>query len=297
MDILLTQSSVLQLPSSHRVDAIVYDGTTDLRLWPAPGPDRDLLDAYGDDLKTVLDRERERLQDGLLPIGSMIRLHRGKLHCDFLLWIATRGPEESGIQAPAPSEETLKAAVLEAMRFSAERHVKKIAFPALGHGPDALDETDRLVLISRAASAYFDECAAAGRPSGIEEVLLCHPSAARISAARQKLGRGVSVAQDVTPAKREDVFKSKAAKAKRASIKGDKTRGSSRKPVARLEEQEIAQARATASAYDRARTYSIGDHFVHSKFGVGRVEERTPEGFIVVLFEGGDTRRMLHARP
>ena len=64
-----------------------------------------------------------------------------------------------------------------------------------------------------------------------------------------------------------------------------------------LGEDDIARARAMAGPYDRANTYGIGDFFVHPKFGVGRVEELTPEGFIVVLFEGGDSKRLLHARP
>jgi hypothetical protein len=64
-----------------------------------------------------------------------------------------------------------------------------------------------------------------------------------------------------------------------------------------LGEDENARARATAGPYDRAHKYAAGDFFLHPKFGVGRVEELTPEGFIVVLFEGGDTRRLLHARP
>jgi len=35
---------------------------------------------------------------------------------------------------------------------------------------------------------------------------------------------------------------------------------------------------------------------VHKKFGVGRVDSLTPEGFIMVLFENGETKRLLHDR-
>jgi hypothetical protein len=293
MDVQLITSSVLGLPSSQRVDAIVYDGTTDLRLWPPPGPDRDLLEHYGPELSTVLDRERERLDGGALAIGDMIRLHRGKLHCDFLLWIASRGPEDRGVQAAAPSAETLTKAVHDALVFVSTRHVKRVAFGPLGAGPGELDEAARLVLVARAANGYYDECFKAGRPAHIEEVLVCHPFSSRISAARRELGRTVKlVADEPKPAAAAAEPKKKrraaATGAKRASPR-------SKKPV--LSADDVAQARASAPAYDRARMYGQGTWLVHSKFGVGQVQEITPEGFIVVLFEGGDSRRLLHGRP
>jgi O-acetyl-ADP-ribose deacetylase (regulator of RNase III) len=289
MDVLLIQSSVLQLPSSRRVDAVVHDGTTDLRLWPGPGADRELLDAYGDDLPKVL--ERERAEHGVITVGEMVRLHRGKLHCDYLLWVATRLPEEKGIQAPAPNETTLREAVLGALRFSADRHVKRIAFGLLGAGPNALDETDRLVILARASNAYYDECFQAGKPSGIEEVLICHASSSRIAAARRLLGKTVSAVQELP--KRDDEKEKKP----RTSTRPDKPRATRKSAAPKLDELEIGKARASAGPYDRARTYAVGDWFVHSKFGVGRVQELTPEGFIAVLFEGGDIRRLLHSRP
>src|SRR5690606_19746071 len=140
MDVHLIPVSALELPSSQRVDVIVHDGTTDLRLWPAPGPDRDLLDHYGPELTAVLDHERERLEEGRLPIGAILRLHPGKLHCNFLLWVASRGPEKAGIQAPAPSVDILEKAVRDALEFVRERHVARLAFRTLGAGPNAVDE-------------------------------------------------------------------------------------------------------------------------------------------------------------
>lgn len=294
MDVQLIPTSVFELPSSQRVDAIVHDGTTDLRLWPGPGPDRDLLEHYGSELTSVLERERNRLEGGQLPIGEMLRLHQGRLHCDFLLWIATRPPEQAGIQAPAPPPEVIQKAVKDALAFVAERHVDRVAFRALGAGPSAMDEVERIALIARAANEYHDECYAAGRPTGVEEVFVCHPHSSKIAAARRLLGRSVKVAEVRTPARDEAA----APKRRVASTKTSTRKTSTARKPARtvLTEDEIGTARATAGTYDRAKTYSVGEFFVHPKFGVGRVEELTPEGFILVLFENGETKRLLHNR-
>lgn len=295
MDVNLIATSAFDLPSSQRVDAIVHDGTTDLRVWPGPGPDRELLEHYGPELGAVLDRERERLEGGLLPIGSMLRLHRGKLHCDFLLWIATRPPEKAGIQAPAPPREVLEKAVKDALAFVSERHVARVAFRTLGAGPSALDEVERIALIARAANEYHDECYAAGRPTGVEEVLVCHPHASKIASARQMLGRAVKVANLPAPVREETPAPKRRAASKTNTKKS--AAAAKRPPRITLTDDEIARARATAGPYDRAHAYSVGDFFLHSKFGVGRVEELTPEGFILVLFESGETKRLLHGRP
>lgn len=294
MDVNLIPTSALELPSSQRVDAIVHDGTTDMRVWPGPGPDRELLEHYGPDLPAVLERERERLEGGALPIGGMLRLHRGKLHCDFLLWIATRPPEKAGIQAPAPVQATLVRAVKEALAFVSERHVVRVAFRTLGAGPNAMDDVDRIVLIARAANEYHDECYAAGRPTGVEEVLVCHPHASKIASARRALGRTVKMAE-VPVQKREEA--APARKRAAAPSGGRKPSAPRRGAKLTLTQDEIGRARATAGPYDRAHAYTVGDFFLHSKFGVGRVEELTPEGFILVLFESGETKRLLHARP
>ena len=295
MDVSLITASALDLPSSQRVDAIVYDGTTDLRPWPGPGPDRELVEQYGPELAVVLDLERGRLEDGALPIGGMLRLHRGKLHCDFLLWVATRPPEDRGIQQPAPDAALLKKAVKEALAFVRERHVARVAFGPLGDGPQALDEVERLVLIARAAAEYYDECFAAGRPAGVEHVLVCHRSASKISDARKKLGRAVKLVQEAPKVASADGPKRKKAATTKAA--GTKRKASTRKVAPTISEDEIARGRATAGPYDRSRAYGVGELMVHPKFGVGRVDELTPEGFILVLFEGGDTRRLLHDRP
>lgn len=297
MDVQLIASSVFDLPSSQRVDAIVYDGTTDMRIWPGPGPDRELAEQYGGELQSQLDRERARLDAGELEIGEMLRLHRGKLHCDFLLWIATRPPEDRGIRAPAPKAEIVTRAVKDALAFVAERHVKRVAFAPLGDGPDAVDEVQRLVLVARAANAFYDERFSSGQATPIEECLICHPYSSRISAARRQLGRDVKVVAE--PTRPASSPSGTTTRRRRVASGGtaSKRKAPARKVAPTLSEDEIGRARATAETYDRARTYAVGDYFRHSKFGVGRVEEITPEGFIMVLFEGGDTRRLLHARP
>lgn len=292
MDVQLIASSVLDLPSSQRVDAIVHDGTTDLRTWPGPGPDRDLQEHYGDELSSVLDRERGRLEGGQLGIGQMLRLHRGKLHCDFLLWVATRPPEVRGIQAQAPGAEMIENAVKDGLAFASERHVARVALGALGAGPGALDDVERLVIIGKAANAYYDECFRAGRPAGIEDVLVCHPHSSKISAARRQLGRSVTLVQE-PPKLPEPAPKKKTP----ARSSGPRTRAKSRVQAPTLSAAEAAAARTSSGPYDRAKKYEPGQYMVHAKFGAGRVEEVTREGFIIVVFEGGDLKRLLHARP
>lgn len=282
---------MLELPSSQRVDAIVHDGAADLRTWPGPGPDRELAQQYGSELARVLDRERDRLPNGELSIGGLLRLHRGKLHCDFLLWVATRPPEVRGIQSKAPRADVIEKAVKDALAFASERHVARLAFGALGAGPDALDEVTRIVIIGRAANEFHDAAFAAGRPAGIEEVLVCHPYSSKIGGARRQLGRSVKLVQEPRTAPEPP------AKTTRRRTTSPRKASPRRSAAPLLSSAEVASARTTAGPYDRAKTYEPGQYMVHSKFGVGRIESITPEGFIMVLFETGVTRRLLHNRP
>ena len=89
MDIFWANAAALSLPSSQRVEVLVHDGASDLQLWPGPGPDRNLLDAYGPGLREALEAQRKK-HNGSLPLGEAVRLHPGKLHCNYLLWVATR---------------------------------------------------------------------------------------------------------------------------------------------------------------------------------------------------------------
>ena len=293
MDILLVQGSVYELPTSRRVGVIVHDGTTDLRLWPGPGADRELANAYGPaELARALDAERAKA-GGALPQGSLLRLHPGRLHCDFLLWFCSRPPEAKGFQAPAPAAEAIEKIVIDAIEFAGERNAIRIAFPALGAGPEAIDDAERLALVARAASKHEEQRVQRGQPSRIEEVLVCDPRMSVIATARKRVGVLAKAPPPEKPAPgaaapkpaRAVAAKSSTAKAKAA------TRG---KP--RLEPGEISQARAVARPWDRAVKYGVGSWFVHSKFGVGRVETITVDGFIVCLFEDGEQRKLIHAR-
>ena len=290
MDILLAQAKPYALPTSRRVGVIVHDGTTDLRLWPGPGADRDLTEQYGPELTRVLDAERTRA-GGSVPIGTLIRLHPGRLHCDFLLWIATRGPEQKGYQAPAPDRETIAAAVRTAIDFASERNVIRIAVGALDTGPSAVDDTERLAIVARTVAVHAEDRSTRGLPSQIEEVIVCDERLSVVTAARRMVG---SLAKAPPPEK--PLPGVPAPKAPRAAPAGKKKVGSTRgKP--RLDEMAVARARASAKPWDRAVRYGLGSWFVHVKFGAGRVEELTPDGFIVCLFEDGEIRKLIHDRP
>jgi O-acetyl-ADP-ribose deacetylase (regulator of RNase III) len=289
MDILLFQASVYELPSSRRVGVIVHDGSTDTRLWPGPGPDRELLHAYGPGLQEALDRERSKV-GAELPIGGLLRLHPGRLHCDFLVWIATRPPERAGRQAPAPDRAMVEHAVCTALDYVAERGVVRIAFPALGAGPGAPEDAERMAIVARACHRWQEDRFERGRATVVEEVLICDPRLSVVTSARRRVSdlvkaaalppRAVSSAPEPKPAERPSTA----------------TKDSSGRKK-RLDEVELARARAMAPPWDRTVRYKAGDWFVHGKFGVGRVHEVTPDGYILVLFEDGEVRKLIHGRP
>ncbi|MDQ3033039.1 MAG: hypothetical protein M3Y87_11515 [Myxococcota bacterium] len=295
MDILLIQASAYELPTSRRVGVIVHDGAADTRLWPGPGADRELTHAYGNDLQVALERELAKGPDDELPSGGLLRLHPGKLHCDFLVWVATRGAEDAGRQAPAPSREVIEQAVRNVLEFVSERHVIRVAFPPLGTGPSALEDAERLAIVARACSKWHDERFASGRPSQIEEVLVCDPRLSVVTGARRQVSSLVKAppaearpaASAATPTARKAAAPRKPGGARAAAA-------AAKKP--RLEEGELGHARATAKPWDRTTRYQTGDWFIHSKFGVGRVQEITPDDFTVVLFEDGEIRKLIHGR-
>lgn len=296
MDILLIQASAYELPTSRRVGVIVHDGAPDTRLWPGPGADRELMHAYGNDLQDALERELAKVPGDELPIGGLLRLHPGKLHCDFLVWVATRPAEEAGRQAPAPSRETIEQAVRSVLEFVSERHVIRVAFPPLGAGPGALDDAERLAIVARACSKWHEERFASGRPSQIEEALVCDPRLSVVTGAR----RQVSALVKAPPAEARPAAPAAAPAARKTAATPRKPGGAraaaaaARKP--RLDEAELGHARATAKPWDRTTRYQTGDWFIHSKFGVGRVQEITPDDFTVVLFEDGEIRKLIHGR-
>jgi hypothetical protein len=64
----------------------------------------------------------------------------------------------------------------------------------------------------------------------------------------------------------------------------------------KLSADVVAQARTRAPSYDRSHMYGEGDFFIHPSFGVGQVKLVKPERMVVVLFEDGQERTMIHAR-
>ena len=63
-----------------------------------------------------------------------------------------------------------------------------------------------------------------------------------------------------------------------------------------LASADIEAARVTNRPWDRASRFGLWDYFVHAKFGVGHVVDVSSDGFIVCLFEDGETRKLIHAR-
>lgn len=294
MDILLLQASVLHLPSSKRASALVYDGTVDLGLWRPPGPDRDLWEAYGEELRLVLDKERKRLPGQVLPPNGVLRLHPGKLHCDFLLWVGGRPPHGETEPAAAPTIEEISEMTRKVIEFVAQHDVVRVAFPALGKGRGEAPVVDRMVAIVKAVAAYKEACFQAGRPTHIEEVVVCDPSSANVAKAKrlvEKLAKAGFAEPPPPPPAATSTRAPRASSSPRSPGEGGRKRG-----APRLNPDDVVRARTRAPAYDRSHHYGEGDFFVHPSFGVGQVKIVKPERMVVVLFEDGQERTMIHAR-
>jgi O-acetyl-ADP-ribose deacetylase (regulator of RNase III) len=294
MDVLLLNSSVYDIPSTRRVGAIVYDGAADLQLWPGPGTDRDLAEAWGDGVQEALDTQLRASGKSALDIGECARVHRGKLHCDFLCWVASRAPEPGETRSPVPDAAALEKVVASALEFVAQKDVVRVAFPSLGAGPGEVDAAERLAIVVRGARAYEERCYASGRPQTIEEVIVCDANGKILETARKKVA---ALAKSATvPRPEPDAIA--APKAKRASAAKSTSSGGRRAPKGppRIDPDEAAMRRPMSHPYDRSRRYGTGEWLLHAKFGVGRIDEVTPEGAIVVMFEDGEQRKMLAGR-
>lgn len=295
MEVTLVHRSVYAIPSNQRVGCIVYDGAADMQLWPGPGPDLELTEHYGDDLQRALDTELRQVEGRLLSIPSVVRVHPGRLHCNFLAWVASRPPEPGTERAPAPGDELIRQAVVEALRFAAQRGVERIAFSALGAGPGELPRAERLALVVRAAHAYQDECTKAGRAPVVEEVLVCESGPA-FREARQRvahLARAEEREARVAAAPKPTPKKSTS-----SSPSGGRGRVASpvkhRAPA--LTPEEIARVKGSGERYDMRRVYGEGDFFVHPKFGVGKVVSVPEPQQMSCVFEDGSERKLVHAR-
>jgi O-acetyl-ADP-ribose deacetylase (regulator of RNase III) len=296
MDIFWANAGVHSLPSSQRVEVLVHDGASDLRLWPGPGPDRNLLDAYGPGLREALEKQREKR--GNFEIGEVVRLHPGKLHCNYLLWAVTRGPEENAQQADAPALDVIERVVLRCLEMAANNNSVSVGFGALGEGPKALNPEERLAAIVRAAHRYHETT----RAARVEIVRVCDPRGGITAAARRLVGRLAQSAPEPPQSVREALAGSSSPAKK--TIGGGASRprtntatvSSKRRLPETLDANDVAHRRVTSAPYDRALRYKDGDWFVHPRFGVGQVKRVTPEGAIEVLFEDGSTKKMLHSQ-
>lgn len=284
MDVTLIRTSVFELPPQKRVGVIVYDGAADAQLWPGPGPDTELAAAYNDDLQAALDLELRRAGLNEIELGQVLRVGRGTLHCDFLLWAATRPPERGLKRDPAPSAKLIEEAALNALHYAYARDVERIAFPALGAGPDELPRADRFLAIARAAERFEAECREQGSSTNIEEILLCEPMAGEYRKASEKL-RGRASAAELPSAPRQAA----SAPRKRAAAKTSTRRRSGLDPL------EVAQNQ-NAPAYSMRNRYAEGEFFSHPRFGVGKVTRLIDQGAIEVRFEDGSERKLVHGR-
>ena len=293
MDIFWANAAVFALPSSQRVEVLVHDGASDLRLWPGPGPDRNLVEAYGPGLNAALDAQRKRYGEELPP-GEVIRLHPGKLHCNYLLWASARGPEQDGQQGAAPSSDLIGQIVVRCLQLAADNGSLSVGFGAFGDGPGAASPEERLACVVRAAHRYQEECYQTGRGARVEIVRVCDPRSGITTAARRLVGRLAQTAPEPRyPAPEPASKRTVSLGRKRATTTG----GGRRSKSDQLDPEAVAQHRVTANPYDRARRYQEGDWFLHTRFGVGCVRRVTPEGAIEVLFEDGATKKLLHAHP
>lgn len=293
MDIFWANAALLALPSSQRVEVLVHDGSTDLRLWPGPGADRDLLEAYGPGLREALDAQRQKAGGGL-SIGEVVRMHPGKLHCNYLLWVATRGPEIEGQRADAPPLSSLEEVVVRCLELASSNGSISVGFGAIGDGPGAAPPEQRLAAVVRAAHNYQESSYATGKPARVEIVRVCDPRSGVTAAARRLVGKLAHAAPDPLPSPR---FDSSAERSPKKTVSLGKPRASSagkRRAAPVLDEGDVAQHRVSSKPYDRTQRYAESEWFVHPRFGVGQVRRVTPEGAIEVLFEDGSLKKMLH---
>lgn len=300
VDVVLVNASVLALPPSQRAAAIVYDGTDDLTLWRPPGIDRELMHAYGDTLQAVLDRERAELPEGKLELGGAVRLHPGKLRCDYVIWVAGRAPHGEDEAAPAPALSALSALVRGALELAAKHDAERVAFGPLGAGPGAAEAAERMAAVVRAAQHYAEACLGRGAATPIEEVLVCAPSAADVAKAKRMTAQ---LARHAAPESlRVPLASSSRAGLPRTSApsrtsSAPRSSSAPRRGKPRLDPEQLAFARSHATPYDRTRSYLTGDWILHPSFGAGQVQTVLgPERMIEVLFGDGQERKLIHAR-
>ena len=227
----------------------------------------------------------------MLELPSVIRVHQGRLHCNFLLWAATREPEPGSTRSPAPSLKMIESVVRMSLEFALGRHVKRIAFPELGGGPGEASVEDRLVTIVKTAQAFSDEAYEAGNALGIEEVIVCVPSAPVFRAVHSRVRNLVKVgALPSAPAPEKKPVR------RRAAAGGASSKTTKAKPKPAGLSMAEANANSGAAKYNMRATYAENDFFTHPKFGIGKVIGLPAQGQMECSFEDGSVRKLVHSR-
>lgn len=304
MDITLVNSSLFDVPSSRRIGAMVIDGAADLRLWRGPGVDRDLNERYGGDLDEQLERARtamaEDLEADALPLGTPVRLYHGQLHCDYLVWVCSRPPEPGVERQPAPAREAILTCLGAALRFAAERHTVRVAVGPFAEGPGALSRVARLALFAEAARAHDRERRDQGAPAVIEEILLCEPDRHAYREARSAVRAHGTVDKPLETPGNGSVGKPLTARKGDGSSKARSAKSASRRKAAQapaFTAEELSAAASAATPFRMDARFDAGQWLRHAKFGLGRVERVSPDGYIFVRFDGEpQERRLAHAR-
>lgn len=323
---MLIPASVYELPPSQRAGAIVYDGTVDLGLWRPPGPDRDLMQAYGASLSAVLAKERGQLAGGQLKLGQALRLHPGKLRCDYLIWVASRPAHGKTEPAAAPDLAAIEQLAHAALALACKHGTLRVAFGSAGAGNKAVDGGERLAALVRGADAFRAQRLKQSKAVPVEETLVCAASAAEVAKARRltaRLAKHASTAPVLGAAARSPAGSARSPAGSARSPAGSKRSpaGAVRSPSGsarsfagfgtmrahttarrssrsrKLDPAEIANAHVRAATYDRGRSYIEGEWFIHPSFGAGQVQAvQGPERMVMALFEDGEERRLIHAR-
>jgi hypothetical protein len=177
------------------------------------------------------------------------------------------------------------------IEFVSQHDVVRVAFPALGKGRGEAPVVDRMVAIVKAVAAYKEACFQAERPTHIEEVIVCDPSSANVAKAKRLVEKLAKAGYAEPPPPPAAAASPRAPRAAGSTATGARKRG-----APKLNPEAVAQARVRAPAYDRSHFYGEGDFFIHPSFGVGQVKVVKPERMVVVLFEDGQERTMIHAR-
>ena len=151
------------------VDAIVNAANNE--LWMGAGVAGAIKRAGGDEI------EREAMRQGPIAVGEAVVTSGGRLHARFVIHAAAMG------QDLATDAEKIRAATASALRRADERHLRSIAFPALGTGVGGFS-------LERCAEVMLGQIHAhLAAQSGLQEVVLALRSPDALEVFRRVLAR------------------------------------------------------------------------------------------------------------